>query len=248
LKYEDLAVITDPIQRGNFNTITSACTILALKNYSALAKKSGIKVAMSEVLANTPEPRALSVASDGLSTAAFSAEASTLRFSLVRPSGAPDLGAFYQLTAEGFDLKPPQEAVREGLEVIRDLLGSDGKPVQQLKTGEGVTVRIRVRNLGKEARSDVAVLDLMPGGFEIEAENLKPGKGTVPGAEFVEVREDRNVFFIYLQAAETKTFTYRIKPVCAGEFNVPPAFAEAMYDRGLRGRSLAAKIKVVPAE
>ena len=44
-----------------------------------------------------------------------------------------------------------------------------------------------------------------------------------------------------------KTFEYRINPVCAGQFTVPPAFAESMYDRATKGRSLGGTMAVVPA-
>lgn len=246
--YDDIAAITEPIARGEFNTITSACTILALKQYSALAKHGGVQVSMAELLPQAPEPRLLAPDSDGLRTTPFSSEAKGVRFALSRPAGAPDIGAFYQIVTAGYDLKPPQQAVREGLEVVRELADASGKVVTHLQTGQGVTVNIRVRNLGNHDRSDVAVLDLLPGGFEVEPDNLRPGVATVPGTQFVEVREDRNVFFLDLRAGETKTISYRIKPVCAGTFVVPPVFTEAMYDRGIRGLSLASTIKVASTD
>jgi hypothetical protein len=72
---------------------------------------------------------------------------------------------------------------------------------------------------------------------------LKPGKGKA-GADYVDVREDRAVFFTSLGKAETKTFTYGIKPVCAGKFAVPPVFAECMYDRGVKGRAGGGTVEV----
>ncbi|MDZ4404365.1 alpha-2-macroglobulin [Prosthecobacter sp.] len=247
LNYEQLSVITDPISRGQFNTITSACTILALKNYSALAKNGGLKVSIMSTLPGNPEPQPLTAESGGILTAKFAENASSLRFHLTKPDGAPDLGAFYQVIEAGFDKVPPQAAVADGLEVIRDLLGPDGKPITQLHTGQSATVRIRVRNTSGRGIEDVAVLDLMPGGFEIEPDNLKPGAGTMPGADFTEVREDRNAFFLRLATGEMKTFEYRIKPVCAGMFIIPPVFAESMYDRATKGRSLGGTMDVIPA-
>jgi uncharacterized protein YfaS (alpha-2-macroglobulin family) len=88
------------------------------------------------------------------------------------------------------------------------------------------------------------VLDLMPGGFELEPNGLKPGTGTVPGAEYVDVREDRNVFFTHLSRGESKSFSYRIKPVCAGKFTLPPVFAESMYDRGTKARAGSGMLEV----
>jgi uncharacterized protein YfaS (alpha-2-macroglobulin family) len=147
----------------------------------------------------------------------------------------------------GFDQKPPAEAVRDGLEVLRDLIDETGKPVTQLTTGQSATVRLRVRNISGRALTNIALLDLMPGGFEIEPDNLKPGPSALPGADYVDLREDRNTFFLTLPDANTRTFEYRIKPVCAGRFVIPPAFAEDMYDRATKARSTSSTVEVVPA-
>lgn len=245
--YDQLSIVTDPITRGRFNTISSACTILALKSYSQLAAKSGLRVSIS-ALGSDPkaQPQLLSPDTDGLLTRSFPETAKLLRFSRIRPDGAPDLGAFYQVTESGYDQKISSEIVRDGLEVIRDLLGADGNPATLIATGESITVRIRVRNLGDHNLSDIAVMDLLPGGFEVEPGNLVPGRSTMPGAEFTEVREDRNVFFTSLTAGGMVEFSYRIKPVCAGSFQVPPIFAECMYDRGIHARAGGGAIEVKP--
>lgn len=247
LTFEQLSVITDPVQRGQFNTISSACTILALKNYSKLAKDSGLKVSLLQALPGVAEPQLLAPESGGILSAKFAENASALRFHLTKPAGAPDLGAFYQVVEAGFDEKPPAEAVRDGLEVLRDLIDQDGKPITQLTTGQSATVRLRVRNISGRALSNIALLDLMPGGFEIEPDNLKPGPSALPGADYVDLREDRNTFFLTLPDANTRTFEYRIKPVCAGRFVIPPAFAEDMYDRATKARSTSSTVEVVPA-
>jgi uncharacterized protein YfaS (alpha-2-macroglobulin family) len=113
--------------------------------------------------------------------------------------------------------------------------------------GDGATIRIRVRNISPQVQHNIAVLDLMPGGFEVEQDALKPGPHAVPGADFVDVREDRNIFYCSLDKGETKTFEYRVKPVAAGTFVVPPVFAESMYDRGINGRSGGGSVVAEPA-
>lgn len=245
--YDDLAVITEPIRRGQINTISSAVTILALKNYSTLAAESGIKVSMSELVPDVAEPRLLAPEKEGLLVAGFSPDAARVKFMLNRPSGSPDLGAFYQVMEGGFDLKPPQDVLRKGLEVHREILFKDGRAATEVTTGEGVTVKLSVRNISGRGMDDVALLDLLPGGFEVEPGNLSPGVNAVPGADYVDVREDRNVFYFRIAPGDVKTFTYRIKPVCAGAFIVPPAYVECMYDPELQGRSLAGRILVKPA-
>ena len=41
------------------------------------------------------------------------------------------------------------------------------------------------------------------------------------------------------------TFVYRVRATNAGTFQVPPAFAEGMYDRSVAGMSRATTLEVV---
>ena len=57
------------------------------------------------------------------------------------------------------------------------------------------------------------------------------------------MREDRVV--VYASASESvQTWTYRIRATNTGEFIVPPAWAQSMYERERQARSLAAKVTV----
>jgi uncharacterized protein YfaS (alpha-2-macroglobulin family) len=179
----------------------------------------------------------------GLIQSSFSPQAGGLRFGLAQ-GGGRDLGAFYQVTEAGFDTGLPTQRIADGLEVFREIIGADGKAVARLKVGEGALVRLTVRNISPNTLSNIAVLDLMPGSFELEPNGLKPGRGTMPGADYVDVREDRNVFFCRLGKGEVKTFSYRIKPIAAGSYVIPPVFAESMYDRGTKGRDGGGKVNV----
>lgn len=244
--YDDISVITEPLSRNRFNTLSSAWSILALKSYAQLAAKLDLKLAISEVPRTGGTAKLIVPESSGILTAPFSKDAGTLRF-LLNQTGRADLGAFYQVTETGFDTGVPTDKIADGIEVFRELLDKDAKAVNGLKVGQGVTVRIRVRNISPEPISNLALLDLLPGGFEIEANTLRPGKET-RGADYVDVREDRNVFFCGLGKGEMKTFEYRIKPVTAGTFVIPPVFAECMYDRGVKGRAGGGKMVVEPAQ
>lgn len=241
LGFDDLKMITDPIQANRFNTISAACSILALKAFSKLAQQTDVRLSIS-ALAPQGEPRLILPEGPGLRRAPFGPGLSGLRFHL--DQAGTDLGAFYQVLESGFDKGAAGGVIADGLEVSRDLVDTDGKALSSLRVGEGATVRIRVRNNNPDALKNIAVLDLMPGGFELEPNGLKPGRGTVPGADFVDVREDRNVFYLGLGKGENREFSYRIKPVCAGRFVVPPVFAECMYDRGIKGRAGGGRVEV----
>jgi uncharacterized protein YfaS (alpha-2-macroglobulin family) len=109
-------------------------------------------------------------------------------------------------------------------------------------------VVLTVRNLSGKNQSDVALVDLLPCGFEVGADSLRPGPSGAPGADSVDVREDRNIFYCTVGDRNSLTFRYRVKPVCAGEFNVPPASASSMYDQAIHGRGVASMIKVASRE
>jgi uncharacterized repeat protein (TIGR01451 family) len=245
--YDDLALITEPIAKHRFNTISSATSIMALKAYTALAKKSDVKLSISEVArAAGVEPKLLVPPSAGILSAAFAPDAGTIRFNLDQAKS--DLGAFYQVVEAGFEKGDSKEKIADGFEVFRELVDADGKAVEKLKVGQSVTVKLVIRNISPEDQTNVALLDLLPGSFEVEQGTLRPGRNTIPGADFVEVREDRNVFFTNVKKGEMQVFTYRIKPIAAGTFVVPPVYAEAMYDQNFKGRAPGGKLVVESAE
>jgi uncharacterized protein YfaS (alpha-2-macroglobulin family) len=73
---------------------------------------------------------------------------------------------WYLLNQSGFDRVMPKAVQDHGLEVVRDYLDGTGKPVTTITQGDEITVRLRVRSLGASARGDIAIVDLLPGGFE----------------------------------------------------------------------------------
>jgi uncharacterized protein YfaS (alpha-2-macroglobulin family) len=92
----------------------------------------------------------------------------------------------------------------------------------------------------------VALTDLLPGGFEpVQSRGSDGASTTVTGADlqFADVREDRVV--VYADAGSSvQTYSYRIRATNVGEFTVPPAFAQAMYERRVQARSRAGRITV----
>ncbi len=233
----DLAYLLEPIQRGHFNTLSSAYAILALREYARLAKASAPELRVVEQRASGPAAALALGGSAVLRSAPFSAGASALRFEA--PGGG---NAWWQVLESGFDVRPPEGGAAEGLEISRDLLSADGKPATRAKLGAAVIVRIRFRAKGPATVSNVAVLDLLPGGFEIAENSLTPGAGR-QGMAYVDVREDRVVFFGDATST-TRELTYAIKPASRGEFTVPPVAAEAMYDRAVFARGIPGRITV----
>jgi uncharacterized protein YfaS (alpha-2-macroglobulin family) len=234
----ELLRFVEPVFRGRYNTISAAYTILALGAYGRQQEGgAGQETVRFTAVDGKGQKRDLQAERRPLPQASFGTDA--LKVLL-----AGDTPLFYLLSQAGFDRGLPTDPVREKLEIIRDFLDRDGKPVTELRQGQEVTVRLRVRALEEEV-SNVAVIDLLPGGFEVLRDSVPR---TVIGwrADYVDVREDRVIFYGSF-GTSVRELSYRAKVTSAGDFVIPPPWAEAMYDRAVRAAGTSGRISVAPS-
>lgn len=232
--------IVKPIGEGTFNTLSAAYAVLALKSYARVVAQRPPEMTIAEAN-KAKQEKVLATGAKLLLRADFSGDAAALRFRMPKAPNPP--GAYYQVIEAGFDRRGPDKPISDGLEVYRELLDKSNKPVTTTTLGEVVTVRLRIRSLRSEWISNVALVDLLPGGFEVVSSSLTPGVSSIKGVDYVEVREDRAIFYA-TAPTETLEITYQIKSCNRGNFVVPPVFAESMYDRNVKGRGLGGKISV----
>ena len=135
----------------------------------------------------------------------------------------------------------PQDAKAQGLEIFREYLDDDGEVITEATIGEEVAVRLRVRSTGR-FRSNVAVVDLLPGGFEVLRESIRNSYDRW-SPDYKDVREDRVVFYGGFGSNLTE-FSYRVKLTSSGSFVVPSAFAGSMYDRTVEARTEPGRFEV----
>ena len=235
----DFEAIAGPVGRGDFNTLSAAYAVLALKSYSQHLAINPPELSIAGI-AKDKSQTALNAPGKLIKRADFSATAAALRFG-AKPQIA-GAGAYYQVVETGFDAKLPDKKIADGIEVWREIVDASGSAVTVAKLGEPLTVHLKARSLRAGELTNVCIVDLLPGGFEIAGNSLPPGTGT-QGCDYVEVREDRAVFFTTL-TRNLKSITYQIKPCNRGEFVVPPVFAESMYDRAIKARALPGRIRV----
>jgi alpha-2-macroglobulin len=243
LSPEALTRFVAPLENGRFNTLSSAYTVLALEAMArslepdALGKLSVVQLdakgaATPVVLPATLLPRA-------------AVQPGTVKLQLGNESRRT---TYYGLTQGGFDRQPPTSALRQGLEVLREYVGADGKPATSVKLGDELTVRLSLRAVQGGVPS-VALTDLLPGGFEVVQSRDADGNAstvTGNGLSYADVREDRVV--LYADAGTgVQVFSYRLRATNSGEFTVPPAQAESMYDRQKQARAPAGRITVTAA-
>ncbi|KRE89129.1 alpha-2-macroglobulin [Frateuria sp. Soil773] len=251
--------IVAPLQQGSFNTLSSSMTVLALDAYAGNAPGNADQLGIGAVQANgSVQP--VGKAEGMLQTATWGAGIDRLRF-----TDASNLPAWYVVSEGGYDRAAPAKALREGIEIVRDYTDVDGKALDQVGIGQEIDVHVKIRATGEQGVGDVAIVDLLPGGFEPVIEPAPPvtdkqegedgedagGDSEVDASawrspiglssstwqpEYADIREDRVV--IYGDAIpDVREFVYRIKATNAGKFVVPPAYGESLYDRRVQARS-----------
>lgn len=234
---EELLRFIEPVLRGDYNTISAAYTILALGAYGSL-QDAPLRDETLRFTAVDGQGRQqpLSVEHKPMPRATFGTNTAKVLLTA-------DKALFHLLSQAGFDRLLPKSPVRDKLEITREYLDQEGKPVTQLQQGQEVTIRLRIRALA-EAVDNVAVIDLLPGGFEVLRDSV-PRIAVGWRADYVDVREDRVVFYGRFDTM-ARELTYRARVTSAGKFVIPPPFAEAMYDRAVRASGVSGTFNVTP--
>jgi uncharacterized protein YfaS (alpha-2-macroglobulin family) len=171
---ETLDALVRPLAKGHYNTLSSGMIILAL---DAWAKETGGdvgKLSIGSVVANgtvTPigTPRGV------LLDAHWPAAAQRLR--LVNDG---DNAAWYGVAQGGFDRKPSTDTRKDGLEITRSYTDTKGKAIDSLATGDEIDVHVRIRSTTNASVYDVAIVDLLPGGFEPVLQTAPPADAATP--------------------------------------------------------------------
>jgi uncharacterized protein YfaS (alpha-2-macroglobulin family) len=237
---EQFQNILKPIGDGDFNTLSSAYAVRALKAYSHAVAQNPPELTIAEMPRGKNETR-LTSGTKPLLHAGFSGTATALRFASNRPLSGP--GAFFQVVEAGFDRHIPTEPLTSGLEIYREILGKNKEAVTGTNLGEPLHVRLHIRSLQGQPITNVAIIDLLPGGFEIIDSSARTGVSPVHGVDYVDVREDRAIFFV-TAPTNALEIDYQIKSCNRGQFIVPPVFAQSMYDRNVKARGVGGKITV----
>ncbi len=237
---EQFQNILKPISDGDFNTLSSAYAVRALKAYSHAFSQNPPELTIGEVLKGRNETR-LTSGTKPLLRAEYSGDATALRFASNRSLSG--LGAFFQVVEAGFDRQIPTEPVTNGLEIYREILSKDNEAVTRTNLGEPLHARLHIRSLQGQPITNVAIIDLLPGGFEVLDSSARTGVSPIHGVDYVDVREDRAIFFVTAPTDALK-IDYQIKSCNRGRFIVPPVFAQSMYDRNVKARGVGGKITV----
>jgi alpha-2-macroglobulin len=243
LKAQALQGLVAPLGRGEYNTLSSALLVLAFDAYASSVPINGLDKFSGSESAAVGKSTALDLKGKLILRARYDGDSRQLH--LINDTG---LAGFFAVTNAGFDRSPPTGELHQGIEIQREYLDAQGQPVGSVHSGEEITVRLRMRAIDADYIGNVAVTDLLPGGFEpvLQSESADAGRsgGATWRPEFADVREDRVVLYGGV-SKELTEYRYQIRATNAGTFLVPPTYAESMYDRALRARAGAGRVTVL---
>ena len=228
-----LMSVVDSLNANSMSTVLAGYSSLALSAYGEFYPlPANAQISLSETLSNDKQD-SLSAANGMYQTVKLNLDAKQININ--NPSKS---GYFYQLTQAGFDRELPKQPVNQHIEVYREYLDANNTAVTSVKPGDEVYVHIRARSTDNQYHSNIALVDLLPGGFEVVRESVKNDN-----VDYVDMREDRVIFFTSL-GPDSIELIYRIKATNAGKYIVPPISAGAMYNPGITSTGVAGNIVV----
>ena len=260
---ESFSAMVVALQKGHYHSLSSAYMLLAIDRIEKHLQ--GNKTATLRILQFASDNKAQTLAGPAFKIDRTEVPPTAARLQFVNEARFP---GYYVLSQTGFDRSLPTKVIASGFEIVREFVGADGKPLQRIKQGDEFDVVLRVRAIDREAATNVAIVDLLPGGFEVvlqppaqqESGGGEPQAGqkypwqsrltdsrSTWALEYTDVREDRVLLFGNL-TRDVSTFVYRVKATAAGTFTVPPPFGEGMYDRTLAAQGLGARIVIEKPE
>lgn len=181
-------------------------------------------------------------------TARFTGLPAEGNLSVAFESGYVPDAAYYSVRVRGTPSSSIASA--KGLTVTRAFLDRDGKALSatDVPQGEIVVIRTEVASTSGPLQN-VAIVIPLPGGLEVENPRLSttetlPWVQSIVTPQHADIRDDRVVFFVDLQASTKLTFYTVARAITPGEFQLPPAQAEAMYAPMFRATETAGKFRV----
>lgn len=214
------------------NTLFSGYASLALSAYNESGLAIGQIPQIVEIFADKKE-KILTQGQNLYEKASISDTARQVRFDNPAKSTY-----FYQLLQSGFERNPTTTALKQGIEISREYRDKAGNVITSTPLGSEIEVHIHIRTTDDSYLTNIAIVDLLPGGFEAVRDSVK-----TDDIDYADVREDRVLFFTSVEPKAMET-VYRIKAVNTGEYEVPGIVAESMYDPAVKGASVSGKITV----
>lgn len=218
LKKEQLILLANNISTEQISSLSAAMSALALSDYA--------KTISSEK------------SDSNLSVSDFTPESKTIDFKTTDHTGY-----FYQIIQSGYDKTPLTQDIKSGLEVYREYQNNQGNPVSSINLGNELEVHLSVRSTSDQYINNIAIVDLLPGGFQLVPNSIMAKNTTANYLNYFDAREDRIIFYL-TATPDVQEYTYRIRAVNKGQFSIPPIFAVSMYNPKITAQNKGGMIVV----
>jgi uncharacterized protein YfaS (alpha-2-macroglobulin family) len=159
---------------------------------------------------------------------------------------------YYYIKSSGVSNNPAVTEYDRGITVRREFLDRYGNDVNlsQIKQGELLVARVTISN-NQGKLENLAVVDMLPAGFEIENPRLGkdasfPWTDDATTPEYMDIRDDRIILFMNLAESGMYNFYYAVRAVTCGDFVLPPIKGECMYNPEISSYSSSGKVRVEP--
>jgi uncharacterized protein YfaS (alpha-2-macroglobulin family) len=221
------------LNNDDINTVLSAYTSLAFAAMANEEMAGGAGFSILEILEDNTQKNLLTLV-NRYGKASVDENAKQVVF-----NNTQQQNYFYQLIQAGFEKQLPQQEIQQGMDIHREYRDAKGNVIESAALGSEIEVHIQVRSQ-KDYIFNAAIVDLLPGGFEVVRDSVKSDD-----AEYIDVREDRVVFFGGLDTS-AKELIYHIKAISTGKFAIPPILAESMYDPTVKALGKSGTMTVTP--
>ncbi|WP_374429105.1 alpha-2-macroglobulin [Ideonella dechloratans] len=256
LPVESWSRLAAMIGEGWYSTQSSATTILAVDAYARAAAASAGGSVTAQAVDKAGKSLALPLTGELRSLQQAAVPNGTAKLKLSNPGNLP---LYYGWAETGYERNLPDTAVTHGLEITQAILDEKGNAISEARIGQEVTVRLTVRALDRDSARQVVLVNVLPSGLEPvlnsgssddEAPDTPLWQRRVGGTgswslNYVDIREDRLIFFGDV-GRNVQDISFKARATNVGQFALPAAYAEAMYERRVYGRSAAGRFNVAP--
>ena len=221
IKNESAEILLNIIQENRYNTILSSYSIMALTNFANTIEANSVIFTVKDKngkeiktdISDNPFTT-LNIQNSGISEVSFK-NSESLYFNFIQ---------------KGFQKNPSQKAFSKNIDISKRILNLNREEIKEANQGDEVIISLKIQNLTKEFIENVAVVDLLPTGFEIK-EVLDSNNVFLKN-----IREDRFLAYLYL-SNDMIEINYRAKLTTKGKLIVPPAFAQDLYNNQNQAQS-----------
>ena len=153
---------------------------------------------------------------------------------------------YYSYVVSGVDAKGHIVEEDQWIKVRRTYLDRNGNPINgKISVNDLIQVKIEIQPLQNQRISNIAIVDMIPSGFQIENERLNFVNNQLTNAnyDYKDIRDDRVIYYVSLENGK-KELRYYLRAVQRGTFTVPPIAADAMYNGNIHSYYGKGKISV----